>query len=99
MEGILKIREVVARDPDNMFGQFILGLGGIRSGQFDKAIERFLIVVKKQPDNIEAMLNLAEAYDRSGDKANAVKWYKEVRTKVAHPEAIKELDLRIKALQ
>jgi tetratricopeptide (TPR) repeat protein len=99
MEGIAKIREVVERNPDNIYGQFILGLGGVKSGQFERAIERFKIVVDKQPDNLEAILNLAECYDQKGDKASAVKWYKVVKTKIANPEAQKELDARIKALQ
>ncbi|MDB5248981.1 MAG: tetratricopeptide repeat protein [Segetibacter sp.] len=99
MEGIGPIREVVQKNPDNLFGQLILGLGGIKSGQYDKAIERFLIIVNKQPENLEATLNLAEAYDRKGDKANAVKWYKVVKEKIPNPEAQKELDIRIKALQ
>ena len=99
MEGIAAIREVVQRDPDNLFAQTILGLGGVRSGQFDKAIEHFLIVVNKQPDNVEAILNLAEAYDQKGDKANATKWYKVVKGKIFNPDAQKELDERIKALQ
>lgn len=99
MEGIAAIREVVQRDPDNMYGQMILGLGGVKSGQFDKAIERFTIVVDKQPDNLEAVLNLAEAYDQKGDKAKAIKWYNVVKEKISHPEAQKELDTRIKALQ
>jgi lipopolysaccharide biosynthesis regulator YciM len=77
----------------------VLGLGGVKSGQYDRAIERFKIVVEKQPDNLEAALNLAECYDRKGEKDNAVKWYKEVKTKIANPEAQKELDARIKALQ
>lgn len=99
MEGIGPIREIVAKNPDNVFAQFILGLGGIKSGQFDKAIERFLIVLKKEPNNLEAMLNIAEAYDRKGDKANAIKWYQSVKDKVPNAEAQKELDVRIKALQ
>ncbi len=99
MEGIAAIREVVQRDPDNMFGQLILGLGGIKSGQFDRAIERFKIIVAKQPDNMEAALNLAESYDQKGDKENAAKWYKEVKSRIPNPEAQKELDARIKALQ
>ncbi len=99
MEGIAVIREVVERNPDNIFGQMTLGLGGVKSGQFDRAIERFTIVVNKQPDNLEAILNLAEAYDQKGDKANAVKWYKNVKEKISNPEAQKELDTRIKALQ
>lgn len=99
MEGIAAIREVVQRNPDNVFGQMVLGLGGVKSGQFDRAIERFTIVADKQPDNLEAILNLAEAYDQKGDKANAVKWYKNVKEKISNPEAQKELDTRIKALQ
>ena len=99
MEGISLIREVVQRNPDNMFGQFILGLGGVKSGQFDKAIERFKIVLAKEPNNLEAMLNLAEIYDRKGEKPDAVKWYKQVKGQIDNPEAQKELDTRIKALQ
>ena len=99
MEGIAAVREVVQRNPDNVFGQMILGLGGVKSGQFDRAIEHFKVIAEKQPDNLEASLNLAEAYDQKGDKANAVKWYKEVKAKVPNPEAQKELDTRIKALQ
>ncbi len=98
MEGISLIREVVQRNPDNMFGQFILGLGGIKSGQYDKAIERFRIVLAKEPSNVEAMLNLAEIYDRKGEKAEAVNWYKKVKAIVNNNEAQKELDARISAL-
>lgn len=99
MEGIAAIREVVQRNPENMFAQMILGLGGVKSGQFDKAIEHFTVIVTKQPDNLEAVLNLAEAYDQKGDKANAKKWYQVVKGKITNTEAQKELDLRIKALQ
>lgn len=99
MTGIAPILKIVEKNPDNMFGQLILGLGGVKSGQFDKAIERFLIIVNKQPDDLEATLNLAEAYDRKGDKANAVKWYTVVKSKIHNPEAQKELDERIKANQ
>jgi tetratricopeptide (TPR) repeat protein len=99
MEGIAAVREVVQRNPDNLFGQMILGLGGVKSGQFDRAIERFTIVADKQPDNLEAILNLAEAYDQKGDKANAIKWYTVVKEKISNSEAQKELETRIKALK
>ena len=99
MEGILKIREVVQRDPNNVFGHLMLGLGGIKSGQIDKAIEHFKVVAEKQPKNVEAILNLAEAYDRHGEKAEAIKWYKVVKSLISNQEAQKELDNRIKAIQ
>ena len=99
MEGIGPIRAIVERDPKNMYAQFILGLGGIRSGQFDKAIERFTVVIQNEPTNLEAAINLAEAYDRKGDKVNAVKWYSFIKEKIPNPQVQKELDDRIKALR
>jgi tetratricopeptide (TPR) repeat protein len=95
MQGILPVREIAQKDPGNIYAQMILGLGGKKSGQFDKAIERFNIVVSKQPDNMEAIFNLAECYEAKGDKANAVKWYEVVKKLVKVPEAQKELEKRI----
>lgn len=99
MEGIGPIRAIAERDPKNMYAQFILGLGGIRSGQFDKAIERFTVVIQNEPTNLEAAINLAEAYDRKGDKVNAVKWYSFIKEKIPNPQVQKELEDRIKALR
>ncbi len=99
MEGILPIREIVQKDPGNVYGQMVLGLGGKKSGQFDKAIERFTIILKKEPANIEAIFNMAECYDLKGDKPNAIKWYEAARRMVNVPEAKKELDKRITDLK
>lgn len=99
MQGILAVRDIAEKNPDNLYAQMILGLGGKKSGQYDKAIERFGIIVKKQPENIEALLNLAECYEEKGDKASAVKWYEEVKKLVKIPEAVKELDKRITELK
>ncbi len=99
MQGILAIRQVAAKDSNNMYAQMMLGMGGIKSGQYDKAIERFLIVVRKQPGNLEAIFNLAETYERKGDKPNAIQWYKTAEQMVAIPEAKKEIENRIKALR
>jgi tetratricopeptide (TPR) repeat protein len=43
--------------------------------QYDKAIERFGKVVTLQPNNLEAILKIAEVYERKADKTNAIKWY------------------------
>ena len=99
MQGILAIREIADKNPDNLYAQMMLGLGGVQSGQYDKAAERFLAVVAKQPDNIEAVLNLAGVYERLGNKAEAVKWYKRSLTLIQIPEAKKEIEERIKLLQ
>ncbi len=99
MQGIRMIKDVLQKNPDNLFAHMMLGLGGIKSGQVDKAIEHFKFILEKQPRNVEAALNLAEAYDRHGDKAEAVKWYQVVKGLVNNTEAQKELDNRIKAIK
>ncbi|MFT4154107.1 tetratricopeptide repeat protein [Parafilimonas sp.] len=99
MQGILAIREIADKDPDNLYAQMMLGLGGIQSGQYDKAAERFLTVVKKQPGNIEAILNLASIYEHSGNKTEAAKWYKNALNYIQVPQARKEIEERIKSLQ
>ena len=99
MQGILPVREIAQKNPENLYAQLILGLGGKKSGQYDKAIERFKIIVNKQPSDLEATLHLAECYDLAGDKANAVKWYSEVKRRIPNPKAQEELDNRIKQLK
>jgi len=76
MEGINLIREVTQRDSTNAYAQMMLVQGALISGQFDKAITRLQSVNRMQPDNIEAILMLADLYERNNDKATAISWYK-----------------------
>jgi tetratricopeptide (TPR) repeat protein len=99
MEGIMMIREVAERDPSNMYAQYMLGIGGMMSGQLDRAIDRLTLVATKQPENVEAKLMLAEAFERKGDKPNAVKWYEAVKENVGNPEVTKEINARIESLK
>ncbi len=95
MEGILPVREIVQRNPENVYAQMVLGLGGKKSGQFDKAIERFQAILKINPSNVEAVFNIAESYDQKGDKANAIAYYEKAKQLVNIPEAKEELNKRI----
>ena len=99
MEGIMKIREVAQRDSNNMYAQFMLGYGGMMTGQFDKAAERLEKVVRNDPGNQEAIFLLGEAYERKGDKASAIKWYTLGKKKVTNPDLIKAIDEKITSLQ
>jgi tetratricopeptide (TPR) repeat protein len=99
MEGILPIRAIVDKDPGNLYAQMILGLGGKKSGQYDKAIERFMVILRKEPANIEVIFHIAECYDLKGDKANAIQYYENAKKLVAIPEAKKELEKRIEELK
>lgn len=99
MEGILKIKEVADKDSNNVYAQLMLGLGGVRSGQYDKAIERFQAVIRKEPANLQAIFNLAETFEKKGDKVNAVLWYRKAQSIINIPEAKQELEQRIESLQ
>jgi tetratricopeptide (TPR) repeat protein len=99
MAGIIKVREVAERDSTNIFAQYMLGVGGIISRQFDKAALRFEKVVKAQPDNIEVMFKLAETYEMGGQKALAADWYEKIMAKVENNELKVELTKRINELR
>ena len=99
MQGIQQILQIVKKDSTNMYAQFMLGLGGIESRQFDKAIERLSRVIRNQPDNLEAVLALAEAYEQIGQKTEAVRWYTTGKKLAINQELAREIDQRIKSLQ
>ncbi len=99
MQGILKVKEVVDKNPQNIYGNMILGLGGKKSGQYPKAIERFLSILKLEPNNIEAMVNLAECYELSDQKSLAIEWYTKMKGMLNNPEAKDAIDKRITALK
>jgi tetratricopeptide (TPR) repeat protein len=99
MEGIMKVREVTTRDSTNYFAQYMLGIGGMISGQYDKAAERFDKVAKGEPGNMLAFFKLAEALELSGDKEKAAQCYEQINAKVDNPEMKMELQKRIQALR
>ena len=99
MQGILAVREVVQKNPNNLYGQMILGLGGKKSGQFDKAIEHFSVILQKQPNNLEAIFQIAECYELKSDKVNAVKWYETGKKLISNEEIKKQIDKRINELK
>jgi tetratricopeptide (TPR) repeat protein len=99
MEGILKIREVAERDSTNLFAQFMLGYGGLVSGQYDRAADRFERVLKREPGNKEAVFLMAEACERSGNREKALYWYRVGRNQVDNPDVIRAIDEKIGSLQ
>lgn len=99
MKGIQQLLSVVRSDSNNMKAQMVLGVGGLISGQYDKALERFKKIVTREPGNIEAIAYLADTYAAKGDKDEAVKWYKISKRLVNDPHYTKEVDDRIKQLQ
>src|SRR4029078_6654136 len=52
MQGISLLREVTAKNPNNVYAQISLGRASLMSNQIEKAVEHFKKVVSLQPDNI-----------------------------------------------
>jgi tetratricopeptide (TPR) repeat protein len=99
MQGIQELLAVVRKDSSNLKAQLMLGVGGVVSGQFGKAIERLEKVVKAQPTNVEAVAYLADAYAGTGKKAEAIKWYNVSKRLINDPHYTEEVDERIKKLK
>jgi tetratricopeptide (TPR) repeat protein len=98
MEGVSKIMEVIAKDSTNTYAQITLAKGSMQSGQVDKAISRLFFVNKLHPDNIEAILLLAEVYERKNDKTSAIGWYRKSLSYIKRADARMEIENRITEL-
>jgi tetratricopeptide (TPR) repeat protein len=99
MEGILKVRSVAEKDSTNVYAQSVLGYGSLLSGQYDRAISRFQTVARLQPGNLEAMMVLADLYERKADKTTAVSWYDKAMPLIKNPELKTEVKKRIEELK
>lgn len=101
MEGISRIREVADRDSTNVYAQMTLAKGAMMTGpgQYDKAISRLQTINRLQPDNAEAILMLADVYERKGNKAEAINWYQRSLEVIGMPDARKEIEKRIMELK
>jgi predicted Zn-dependent protease len=99
MQGIALIKKVLAKDSANVYALITLGQGDMKSGQYEKAIERFKTVVNKNPHHTEAVFRLAEAYEKAGNKKEAIEWYKKAQTLIEVPEAKEAIEKRIQLLQ
>ncbi len=99
MEGIQELLAVVRKDSTNMKAQQMLGVGGILSGQYEKAVDRLIKVVTAQPNNAEAVAYLADAYAGKGNKVEAIKWYNISKRLINDVHYTKEVNERIKNLK
>jgi tetratricopeptide (TPR) repeat protein len=99
MQGIQELLSVARKDSTNMKAQMMLGVGGVVSGQFDKAIDRLKKVVIAEPTNAEAVAYLADAYAGKGNKTEAVKWYNISKRLINDTHYTSEVDERIKNLK
>ena len=75
MKGIMMLREVVEKDPNHEMAQYNLGMLSVKSGQLDKAIERFNKVLTINPERHEVHYYLGQVFLQKGDTADAIREY------------------------
>jgi tetratricopeptide (TPR) repeat protein len=67
-----------------------VGMFYLHKGDVDAAIDRFKDAIESRPNFAKPRLLLAEAYERKGDKSEALKYYKEYLQVFPHaPDASK----------
>ena len=71
MAGIGLLREVIQIDPDHTEALYYLGYLSMKSGQYDKAVERLSRLTELHPERAEYYQYLGQAYLQLGDKENA----------------------------
>lgn len=99
MQGVQMLLAITREKPDDVPANLLLGRMSIQSGQYDKAIGRFETVLKKEPENKEALYFLAQAYEGKGDKTRAIELLEKCKRLVNNAEFSKDIDQQINSLK
>jgi len=62
MEGITLLRELIAKDSNNVDAHLYLGMFSVKSNQMDKAIKRFEKVVELRPNDARYLVEVGYQY-------------------------------------
>jgi tetratricopeptide (TPR) repeat protein len=79
MQGIMLLREVIQKNPKHEMALFNLGILSVKSGQYEKAVERFESVLEVNPQNKEARFLLGRTYQLMGKTDLALKNLEPIR--------------------
>ncbi len=71
MNGIMLLRDVIAKDSTNETALLLLGQFAVKSGQIEKAISRFESLIRLYPSNIKYSLYLAQLFSDQGNAQKA----------------------------
>ncbi|WP_291403848.1 tetratricopeptide repeat protein [Daejeonella sp.] len=97
MKGITLLLDVVKQDPKNLKANLNLGLFSMKSGQFDRAVERFKTVIEIAP-SAEAWFYLASSYESMNRNADAIAAYLKTKEIAADPNMSQFVDRKINEL-
>lgn len=98
MQGIMLLLDVVKQDPANRNANLSLGMFAMKSGQYDKAVQRFKTIIAQKPE-VEPYFYLAESYKQLGMKTEAIAAYQKCRDMMPDAAFDKRIDDYIKELK
>jgi tetratricopeptide (TPR) repeat protein len=98
MQGIMLLLDVVKQDPANRNANLSLGMFAMKSGQYEKAVQRFKTIIAQKPE-VEPYFYLAESYKQLGMKTDAIAAYQKCRDMMPDAAFDKRIDDYIKELK
>jgi len=98
MQGIMLLLDVVKTDPANRSANLSLGLFAMKSGQYEKAVQRFKTIIAQKPE-VEPCFYLAESYKQLGMKSEAIAAYQKCKEMTPDPAFDQQIDAYIKELK
>jgi tetratricopeptide (TPR) repeat protein len=98
MQGIMMLREVVTENPAHENAQFNLGVLSMRSGQYEKAAERFEKVLTINPARKEMYLLTGRAYMMAGNNSKAAENFEKLKKESADAALVAEANNYINQL-
>lgn len=97
MQGIMLLLDVVKQDPNNRNANLSLGLFAMKSGQYQKAVQRFKTIIAQKPE-VEPYFYLAESYKQLGMKKEAIEAYQKCKDMMPDAAFDQRIDEYIKEL-
>jgi cytochrome c-type biogenesis protein CcmH/NrfG len=98
MQGIQMLLAVVKEEPKNIKANLNLGMFSMKSGQFQKAVDRFKTINALQPSP-ESWFYLATSYENLGQKPEAILAYQKSKELAADPNLSAFIDRKINELK
>lgn len=99
MKGIGMLRKVLEKDPKNINALINLGYFSTKSGQYEKAIERFKEVLEIDPGYADAYLYLSETYLQMGNNEEAANYLEKYKNFLPNKEQKQQLDEYIEKIR
>ena len=72
----MMLREILEQNPENREAIFNLGLLAIRSGQYDRALDRFKKLIDLDAEDFEAVFYLGVVYSELGQNQESIEQFR-----------------------